>query len=172
MIVTVKIKPWLKEFLMCRFGDPVQANSKNFPGIIISPLVEYTPDDYTPERYPPTESLDIEIPRDLAINAPRSDSGNIYISKDNQVRFEKGVAVIFKDEFFYYLDDKIRYLSKERIRSSNMKDSIYQFCIDNKVRFNSLTYENLKKMYYRYRKNREKSPKRLSKAFPRSSLIF
>ena len=158
LIVTVKIKPWLKEFLQCRFGDPVLALSKNMPGVLIASLVEYTPEGYVPEKYLPDESMDVDIPRDLAFSAPRSDLGNIYLPKLNQIRFESSVSVIFKDELFYFLDDKIRYEGKHR--SSNMKDCIYQFCIDNKVRYNHIQYENLKKMYYRYRQSHEIAKKR------------
>lgn len=158
MIVTVKIKPWLKEFLECRFGDPVQASKQNLVGVLIAPLVDYTPGDYQHEVFTEAESLKIEIPRDLAVRAARSDNGNIYVTRENQQRFEAGVAVVFKDQLFFYLDDKIRYEGKER--SSNMKDCIYQFCIDNKIKFDAVSYENLKKMYYRYRKRQENANKR------------
>jgi hypothetical protein len=154
LVVSVKIKPWLKEFLECKLGDPVPASKQNWVGAMIGPLVKYTPEDYKPEKYPDEQTLRIEIPRDMAPTAMRSDLGNIYVNQEGQIRFEYGVASLFKDELFHYLDDKIRY--NVRHRSSNMKACIYQFCIDHHVRFDNITYENLKKMYYRQRKKREK----------------
>jgi hypothetical protein len=153
MIITVKIKPWLKEFLECKFGDPIPAERHSLIGFIVSPLLEYTPKDYFPPAIPADESLNIDVPRDLSRSAGRTDLGNVYISDFNQKLLENGVAALFKDELVNYMNDKIRYEGKHR--SSNLKDCIYQFCIDYNISFNAIQYENLKKMYYRHRKKQE-----------------
>ena len=152
MIVTVKIKPWLKEFLICKFGHPVSAERNSLPGALLGPLLEYTPENFIPQKYNEDESIDLEIPRDLTKYARRSDYGNVYVSDYNQQIFQRGVSELFKEVLFNYMDDKIRYEGVQR--SSNMKDCIYQFCIDYKITFNAIQYENLKKMYYRHRKKR------------------
>lgn len=154
MVITVKIKPWLKEFLVCKFGEPVIAERNSLTGALIGPLLEYTPDNYIPVKYLREESIEIDVPRDLTKNATRTDFGNVYVSDYNQQIFERGVSELFKEILFNYMNDKIRY--ENRFRSSNFKDCIYQFCIDYNISFNSIQYENLKKMYYRHRKKREK----------------
>jgi len=68
--------------------------------------------------------------------------GTVYISPENNEHFERILDKHFKDMFFSYVDDKIRY-------TRQVKRVIMQFCSDYNFTFNDINYEMLKKSYYR-----------------------
>lgn len=142
--LTIKLKPYLQEFLICKLADEAaEASRKNLIGAMLDPLVQYAPRDYVFKKYSGPEYISFELPYDLGGKDPRGSA--IIISDENQRKFERLLALYFKDIFFRYVDDKIRY-------TGEIKKCILLFCADYHISFNEITYDMLKKAYYRYKK--------------------
>ncbi len=142
--LTVKLKPYLQEFLICMLGDEAAvASRKNLIGAMLSPLIQYCPKDYVFSKTEGPEYITFELPHGLGGKDPRGSA--IIITDKNQREFERMLSIYFKDIFFRYVDDKIRY-------SGEIKKCILAFCADYNISFNHITYETLKKSYYRFKK--------------------
>jgi hypothetical protein len=146
--ITIKIKPYLQEFIICALGDEApKASRRNFIGAILSPLLEYTPQDHVPRQIKGEDSFTFPLPREAYGKETRR--GTLYVSKENQLIFERILRIYFKSIFFQFVDDKIRY-------NRQIKDCILMFCAHYQITFNKINYEMLKKSYYRYRKSLKK----------------
>ena len=142
--LTVKLKPYLQEFLICKLADEAsEASKRNLIGAMLDPLVQYAPRDYVFEKKEGPEFITFELPYDIGGKDPRGSA--IVISEENQNKFERLLSMYFKDIFFRYVDDKIRY-------KREIKKCILMFCGDYNISFNEITYEMLKKAYYRFKK--------------------
>jgi hypothetical protein len=82
--------------------------------------------------------------------------GDVWISPANQEMLEKYLEWHFKQLFFNYMNDKVRYCG-------SFKKAILQFCADYEFAMNHINYEMLKKDYYRKRKKKKEE-----KSFPLS----
>jgi hypothetical protein len=160
--ITIKLKPWLQEFLICSLQDHGVASKRNVIGAMLTPFLEYAPVDYTYHFLEGEEFITFELPDHIAGKNPRS--GSLVVSHENQKNFERMLDVYFKDLFYNYIDDKIRY-------NREIKKCIYQFCADYNLTFNNVSYEMLKKSYYRRRKQK-KTEKSSAKMSLRCPLIF
>ena len=161
--ITIRLKPWLQEFLICSLEDPAVASKKNVIGAMLTPFLEYAPSDYIVKMNKGEEYITFELPEHIAGKNARN--GSLIVTEENQRNFERMLDVYFKDLFFNYVDDKIRY-------NSEIKKCIYQFCADYKLSFNNVSYEMLKKSYYRRRKKQKKTKKYSAKLSLSCPLIF
>ena len=142
--LTIKLKPHLQEFLICKLADEAsEASKKNLIGAILSPLIDYAPKDYVFEKLSGKEYITFELPDRLGGKDTRQRA--VVISNKNQREFERILGIYFMDIFFQYVDDKIRY-------TSEIKKCIMQFCADYNISYNHINYERLKKAYYRRQK--------------------
>ena len=150
--VTVRLRPYLQEYLLCKMGNKVDGSLKSFIGTIVRPFITYLPlggDPYFYKKldgYKQEEYFEIELPFYDGINHRR---GTVYMPESNFKDFERIISVHFWDLFYNYVDDKIRY-------NKRIKRVIIQFCTDYHITYNYVTYEMLKKSYYR-RKKKNKS---------------
>lgn len=161
--ITVKLKPWLQEFLTCSLQDAAVASKKNVIGAMITPFLEYAPASYVPVTNKGEEFITFELPDHIAGKNPKNAS--LVITEENQKNFERMLDVYFKDIFYNYIDDKIRY-------NREIKKCIYQFCADYKITFNNVSYEMLKKSYYRREKRQKKTKLISAKLSLKCPLIF
>jgi hypothetical protein len=162
--LTVKLKPYLQEFLLCKLSDEAaEASKRNLIGAMLSPLVEYAPRDYIFKKKDGPDYITFEIPRELGKKETRY--GVLTISEGNQREFERMLTSYFNDIFFQYVDDKIRY-------TTEIKKCILLFCSDYDISFNSITYEMLKKKYYRRKKSINRNKIFTRKMSLSSPLIF
>ena len=146
--ITIKLKPHLQEFLVCKLADEAaQASRKNLIGAMLDPLLQYCCGDYVFEKRTGPEFITFELPYGISGKDPRGSA--IVISKENEQKFERLLNLYFKDIFFRYVDDKIRY-------TVEIKKCILMFCSDYNLSFNHITYEMLKKSYYRFKKQSKK----------------
>ena len=145
--ITVKLKPYLQEYLVCSLNTN-RASRTNLIGKLLKPLLEIRPVDQVPEFPKGPEYVTFILPyyEDLWVKS------NLWVSPRNQEIFESYLEWHFKELFFHYMDDKVRFYR-------SFKKCILQFCYDHNVTFSYLNYELLKKDYYRKRKrkNSEKS---------------
>lgn len=169
--LTIKLKPYLQEYLQCKLGEPVNASTRNIVGALMRPLLQYRPKDVDHEFIDGPEYMHIDIVGYDFINIRQ---GTVWMHPDNQAIFEKQLDAHFKDLFFAYMNDKVRYSLLDRkgkvIRNGQIKNIILQFCSDYNITFNSITYEMLKKYYYR--KSQEFDKKFRQKMSLRCPLIF
>jgi hypothetical protein len=146
-LVVVRLKPYLQEYLTCKFKKDFTGSMKNFVGASLRPLLAYVPENKTPvdykklPGYDPKYFIEIPLPHYKFICKKRH---NIYLPPNHFHHFENIIYLLFWEVFFAYVDDKIRYNSQAKL-------AIYQFCIDYDITFNKMTYETLKKSYYRKR---------------------
>ena len=146
--LTIKLKHYLQEFLLCHLGDDAAlASKKNIIGAILAPMIEYAPKDYVFSRKIDPSYITFELPDKLG--GKDTMKGKIFLSEFNQKNFERILSIYFKQLFFQYVDDKIRY-------HPEIKQCILQFCADYNISFNYLNYEMLKKSYYRKTKSQKK----------------
>ena len=146
--ITIKLKPYLQEFIICALRDETpKASRSHFIGAILSPLLEYTPKDHIPKPVKGEDYVTLPLPREaFGIETRR---GTVYMSEENQRIFERTMRIYFKSIFFQFVDDKIRY-------NRQIKECILMFCAHYQISFNKINYEMLKKSYYRHRKSLKK----------------
>jgi hypothetical protein len=162
--VTIKLKPYLQEYLKCKLAEPLTASSKNIIGVIMHPFLEYRPKNQPPFIPQGDEYITFELPRPMGFDIR---SGTVYISERNQENFERILNNHFKDLFFSYVDDKNK-------MGFPVKKCILQFCSDYNISFNHINYEMLKKSYYRRLREGKKNifPTKLSLSCPLFFLMF
>jgi hypothetical protein len=158
--ITIKLKPWLQEFLRCKLKDDT-ASRKNIVGALLTPYIEYTPKDYKFQNMGGPDYMTFELP--ALIGDKNTRGGNIYVSEANQKNFERILDLMFKDHFFYYMDDKVRYTESITGKSGAIKRCIEQFCMDMHITYNHINYEMLKKAYYRRRESEQENEKKANK---------
>jgi len=166
--ITIKLKPYLQEYLQCKINEPLTNSSKNIIGVILTPFIERIPADYIPKIEKGPDFIEIDL-----VNFDRLDiRGNCYVSEDNQRNFSRILDAHFKDVFYSYVDDKIRYeiVIDKKIRKIEIKKIILQFCADYHITFNNITYEMLKKSYYRHKIEQEENQKKNKLFYRKTSL--
>lgn len=139
--LTIKLEKYLQEYLLCRLRGS-EISTTNIIGALISPFIELIPADFEYKKYSGPEYITFELP--AMINKMPTTDRAVYMSAENQRTFERILKCHFKDIFFSYVDDKIRYQPK-------IKKCILQFCADYKITYQHVNYEMLKKDYYRKR---------------------
>ena len=146
--VTVRLKPHLREFLTSKLKEEANFSSrKRIIGAILEPLVELMPKDAKPLSKH-KDNFTLTLPINFAGINTRHHS--VYISEENQKIFARIISLYFKEIFFNYMDDKVRYYEE-------IQQCIFMFCSDYNLTYSHINVESLKKAYYRYRK--KKSPK-------------
>ena len=151
--LTVKLKPYLQEYLRSELRRS-HVSKRNILGVILMPLLERRPAGIPPFMPKGAEFITFTLPftRDINIR------GDVWISPVNQEMLEKYLEWYFKQLFFNYMNDKVRYCG-------SFKKAILQFCADYEFAMNHINYEMLKKDYYRKRK-RKKDEKSLPLSVP------
>jgi len=151
--ITIRLKPHLQEYLRCQLT--VDCTKRNFVGVLIRPFLQTRPSDQGPEFNDGPEYMTFDLPYFDDLNVR---NGNVWISEENQRNFERILDAHFRELFFQFIDDKVRYLRKEHTPKGAIKKSILQFCADNNLSFNRTTYDMLQKSYYRRTAGHTKKP--------------
>ncbi len=145
--VTIKLKPHLQEYLKCKLQEEeILAIKRSLIGVALRPFLEIRPRAIAPDFTSGKNFITFQLPKYDDLNVR---NGTIYISKANQENFERILDAHFKDMFFSYLDDKVRYMRNDNTSKGAIKKCILQFCADFHISYNRMTYEMLKKAYYR-----------------------
>jgi len=145
--VTVKLKPYLQEYLLCELRSNL-ASKRNIIGILLQPFLEKRPAGVPPFMPESPEYITFFLPYEKKKNI----RGNLWVSPENQQLFERFVEWHFKQLFFHYMNYRVK-------EYRSFKLAIVQFCQDHDFTYSHINYELLKKDYYRKRKrkNIEKS---------------
>ncbi len=138
--ISIKLKPYLQEYLFCQLNTDI-AYKTNIIGKLLKPLLEKRPKDVFPHLVDSYEYIQIKLPNNDDINI----NGNLWVSPKNQIIFEDFLEWHFKQLFYNYMNDKVRY-------NKSFKSTILQFCADHNFTFAHMNYDLLKKDYYRKRK--------------------
>jgi hypothetical protein len=147
--ITIRIKPYLKDFLVHINGHElpdgslvVVASKKNITGYYLFPLLEKTPAGWKPMKDDPEKLLTIELPymADLNIRC------NNFLSEVSMRHFQSAIENIFLGEFYREVSYALAHNPKQKI-----KDAILDFCDAYEISFDNITYEMLRKRYTRYR---------------------
>jgi len=160
--VTIRIKPYLKDFLVHINGQElpdgsvvVVASKKNITGFYLFPLLEKTPLCWRPLRDDSEKLLEIELPymEDLNIRC------NSYVSEVGMRHFQSAIENLFLAEFYREVSAALTANPNQKI-----KDAILDFCYAYAISFDNITYEMLRKKYTRYRmtSKEKKKPPRVS----------
>ena len=169
--ITLKLKPYLQEYITCKLGDPIVAGRTNIVGALLFPFVQTRPADVAPYFPEGAEYITLEIMDSFKCNIS---NGTAWISPENQQEFERILRIHFKEILHSYIEDKIRYSlidNQGRIfRRNQIKKIILQFCSDLDLCFSEDMYEMMKKSFYR--KGIETSKKSSGKLSLSCPLIF
>ena len=152
----VKLKPYLQEFLKSELRGNL-ASKRNIIGVILLPLLEKRPVDVPPFIPKGSEYIKFTLP----FTKDKNIRGDLWISPINQEMFERYLEWHFKQLFYHYMNDKVRY-------THSFKRNILQFCADHDFTMTFINYEMLKKDFYRERK-RKKTGKSLPLSVPELS---
>ena len=151
--VTIKLKPYLQEYLLCELRSNM-ASQRNIIGILLHPFLEKRPVDIPPFIPEGPDYITFLLPGDKKKNI----RGNLWVSPENQQIFERFVEWHFKQIFFHYMNYRVK-------QYHSFKKAIIQFCIDHEFTYTHINYEMLKKDYYRKRQ-RKKTGKSLPLSVP------
>jgi len=147
--ITIKLKPLLKEWMLCKINDYAVSSEKNEILRILAPYISYAPKNYVFKKLEGHEYLTIELPyKFFHFDMQKT----LYVSEINQSEFNKTLYLMFRNRFWDYCEEKIK-------NGSQIKKTILKFCIDNNIAFESINYEALKKDLYRKRKNKNMNRK-------------
>ena len=149
----VKLKPYLQEFLKSELRGNL-ASKRNIIGVILLPLLEKRPIDVPPFIPKGPEYIQFTLP----FTKDKNIRGDLWISPINQEMFERYLEWHFKQLFYHYMNDKVRY-------THSFKRNILQFCADHDFTMTFINYEMLKKDFYRER-IRKKTGKSLPLSVP------
>ncbi len=145
--ITIKLKPYLQEFLKCKLQQEANiASTKHFIGATIATLIEYVDNDTQPLSGSGTEYITFELPHWIGGKNIRNHT--VYMPEKNQEEFQRILSIYFREVFYQYVDDKIRF-------HRQAKKCILSFCAYYNISFSYITFEMLKKSYYRYRKKKK-----------------
>lgn len=157
--VTIRLKPYLQEYVLSQLNNPV-ATKRAIIGRLIRAFIELRPPDVPPLVKKDINYITFVLPQyaDFCLK------NNFWISPKNQKLIEDILSDHFKNMFYDYMDDRVRYYR-------SFKRVIIQFCVDKGFTFSYINYEMLKKDYYRRRKAKPRDPKKnLSLFVPEVSL--
>jgi hypothetical protein len=143
--VTIKLKPYLQEYLRSELNNTLIASRRNLIGRLVKPFLMIRPVDVKPEFPTGPDYITFELPNYEDFNV----RSNIYITPESQRIIEDFLEIHFKDLFYNYMKDKVRFYR-------SFKKCILQFCFDYNFTFDYINYEMLKKYFYR-RREEEKS---------------
>ena len=145
MTISIRLKPHLQEYVRCKLNEEQPyVTKRNLIGVLIRPFLEVSPAGEQPAPGPDVMILQLPMYDDLNVR-----NGTVGITADNNAAFERILDAHFKDVFYTYIDDKVRYLRQEHTAKGAIKRSILQFCSDFGINFDNMTYDMLKKAYYR-----------------------
>jgi len=153
--ITIKLKPYLQDYLRCTIEEPLMASSKTLLGPMIRPFLEYRPKDlpWIPQNGP--EYITFELPSYDDFEIRR---GNVYMSEKNQANFQRILEAHFQALFMMYYDHTTRSHGRK-----NIKNIILQFCADYNLSFNNDFYEMMKKRLQRRAKDERENPTKFAK---------
>mgnify|MGYP006304734355 CR=1 FL=1 len=151
MIIEISIKAYLKDYLVHLHGGqhPIPLTKRTALGKMVYQYSEKVPPDcmYRPGDISDRRKLILEVGFLGNNNELRKDPDYyFYIPRDKQRIIEDIFDTVFKELFHEYIDQNREDFEKR------IKDSIEKFCDDRDIAFDNITYEALKKSYYRYRK--------------------
>lgn len=144
--ITIKLKPYLQEYLRSELRNQNIASKRNIIGKIIRPFLVIRPAGVNPEFSKSSDYITFELPYYEDMNI----LNNLYITPENQKIIEGFLELHFKDLFYHYMKDKVRFYR-------SFKKCILQFCADHNLTFDYINYEMLKKDFYRRRKEEDTS---------------
>lgn len=161
---TIKIKPYLKEFILCRFLDGQYRCTADDPlGNMIKPflisasvnLVRIDVD--SDETY-----FTFELPN----YSDKKVTIHNYIEPKNQRYIEYIFELMFREAMFHHV------LQNIEMNGGLIKDWIINWCRMNNITFSNVNYDTLKKAFYRYRmaqENKKKNDKSCTRLLPCTS---
>jgi hypothetical protein len=140
--ITLKLKPYLQEFVLADLRDSRLASCDHLIGKLIRPFIQKRPKHLPPFMPEGPEFITLELPlyNDFDLRC------GYYINARDQMIIQNILIVHFKGLFYQYMKDKVRF------DQQNFQQCVYQFCFDYGFSFNHINYDMLKKTFYRTRK--------------------
>jgi hypothetical protein len=141
--VRISLDPYLVKFLEYHFKEKsMRASRADFIGILLINLMKPAPEGYRPQPNPEPGSVEFRVLDDYDYRRSRS----FYIPPDQARDFQTYVQRVFNLVFFSHVTvataaDKLK-----------IKDAILQFRSRYEIDEDDLSFETMKKSFYRMRK--------------------
>lgn len=151
MIIEISVKSYIRDFIIYLNNGqhPVEVSKRNSLGRLVYIFSEKVPEDCR------LVTTDISSRRKLELDVGFLGSKNqlrknpdyyFYIPREKQRVIEDIYNDVFFELFYNYVDQNREMFEKQ------IKESIEKFCFEREISFDNITFEALKKSYYRYRK--------------------
>lgn len=147
-IIRIKMKPYLKDYLVHLYGsEPIRFNDRSKYNELIMQLISKAPDDYIPSRE--TEGI-VQI--QLPYNNKKDVRSYYYLSMNSQEIIQQRIYAMFYAEVFHFVN-KCAMNKNKGYATLSIKNAIILFLEQHGINPDSVTYETVRKQYYRYRKS-------------------
>jgi hypothetical protein len=159
MTCTIKLKPSLQEFVRCAYlnGESKVTAADTF-GKLIKPWLSIPPKDYVPALSASQHEFTFELP----LYSDKNTASNFYIYPHGQAYITVILDAIFRSQLNLHLDNML-----VRCPTLQIKDAIYDYCYSYGISLENVSYEALKKSYYRYRQKKRGVKKKAKKSSSR-----
>ena len=149
--VDVKIRPYLKEYIVNRYGsEPVAATSANKVFPVLAEFLTKVPRDYKP-FYNSLNYVRFGLPHNKIIEVRSMN----YIHPLHFGKIQTYFYGLFQFDFLNFMN---KFVVQE---GYPIKTSIINFCELNNMSFDTANYDSLKRIYLRYRRNAENTAKKV-----------
>ncbi len=152
--LTIKLQPYLQEFIQAALNDNVKSSLKNWFGKQLQGKIERRPQDQPPLLNTGPDYFTFELTRSDKLNI----DCNLWISPENQKLLEDSIRLLFFHLYYQFMDDKMKYdiiIDGRIVRKGQIKNCILEFCQFYNIPFNRITYDMLKQRYFRYRREQK-----------------
>ena len=141
--VTIKLKPYLRQYAEHHYGNPIVATTKNKLFTLLLPYITKTLPDYKGELKG-DDYVKVYLPDTHYLNILQYN----YVSPNHFGMIQAYFHGLFHVHF-------ITELNKTRKQGMQLKTSIINFMLANGLTFDEAKYDSLKRIYLRHRRKVE-----------------
>lgn len=145
--INIKVSKFLKEYYQNNFQSKIILQKNSYLSMLVRNCIEPLPPCTAPKFHNKSESIEIVLPYIYGVNIEY----NTYISDQNEQIIASELEKLFKIKLHNFIQGYIAaYMAHyPYTKHGAIKNAITDFCNINKVSFDSINFESLKKSYDR-----------------------
>lgn len=163
-IVRITVRPHVKKYLVHHFGETLMINDHNYPAILLRALFQPF-DKVDPALVRPSLKESLGEFYDIAMGETGLRRYGGYLSNDQIKGFDKAIDLLIKQEMYRWCQHPNR---KDEVVDFNIK----RFRVYYDFQDEDLTFDNLKRWYYREGERVRKREENETKIVPQLILLL